>query len=273
MKNIQVSTVLHKHLGVPYTLHVERMQWPKKHTATVILIHGIGSSTAMWQSLAKTMPANVRVLAIDLLGHGKSPKPEWARYDARTQARSVLTTLLLHRIPPKCLIVGHSLGALVAVELARIAPLYIKHLLLVSPPIYKPSRNMKVATQREDVLRGVYKILQRYPRNTERGLKLAKKYYVSRAGNEVTPGVNINSYLMTLESAIVNQSAIKHATEIKTPISMISGSRDPLVVNKNLRTLQQQVQGSHLKIVKGGGHNIVGLMKHALNEEIRLHLA
>ncbi|MBC7512397.1 alpha/beta fold hydrolase [Candidatus Saccharibacteria bacterium] len=261
--------IIHRRIGSPYTLHVEKLHSPRRPRATVVLIHGIGSSTLMWHNLARDLPADIRVVAIDLLGFGKSPDPEWAKYDAPTQAKSLIKTLVLHRVPLGSIFVGHSLGALVIVEMARRIPRYPSRIMLISPPIYRPSRQKVVATQQEDVLRGIYKILQRYPKNTERALKLAKQYYVRRSGQLVAPVINVNSYLGTLESAIINQDTINHIADVRAPISILSGSRDPVVVRKNLVALKSASPRITYTVVKGGGHNVIGAMKVAAIEEIK----
>lgn len=259
---------IHRRLRTPYTLHAERLTWPRRPRATIVLIHGIGSSSLMWHALAKELPGDVRVLAVDLLGFGHSPQPAWAKYDAPTQAKSLLKTLILHKVPPGSVFIGHSLGALVAVEAARRLPCYPSQLLLVSPPIYKPSRGKVVATRREDILRSVYKVLQRYPKNTERALLLAKRYYVKRTGLKVTPGININSYLMSLEAAIINQDTIDHIGQVRAPITIVSGSRDPLVIARNLQAVATSNQSIRYLNVRRAGHNVVGIMRQALQREV-----
>lgn len=260
------DTLIHRKLAIPYTLHVEVLRNPRRPKATVVLIHGIGSSTAMWQSTASSLPQNVKVIAVDLLGFGESPKPEWATYDARTQARSLLKTLLVHRIRPGCIYVGHSLGSLVAVQAARLAPRYPSKLILISPPIYRPVKKGLVITQREDVLRGVYSILLKYPKNSKKALLLAKRYYIRRTGSDIPAEINMSTYLLTLESAIINQKTIDHIYDVNTPITIVSGSRDPLIIKNNLDQLSQTSDTIDHKVVKKGGHVIAGAMQVAVSE-------
>ena len=220
----------------------------------------------MWHDLAKNLPDNVRVVAVDLLGFGQSPDPGWVKYDAKTQARSIVATLLVHRIPLRSVLVGHSLGALVAVELARRFPLYSSSLVLISPPIYKPSKGRIVATQKEDILRGVYKILYKNPGGTERALRLARKYYVRRTGAKVSNSLNVDSFLGALESAVINQSTIDHIGTLKVPIKIISGSRDPVIVPRNLAKLATTNPQIEHVVVKKAGHNVVGIMASAVQD-------
>lgn len=263
------DNVLHKKLKSPYLLNVEVLHAPKRPSRTLILLHGIGSSTVMWRNVADDLPREYRVVAIDLLGFGKSPRPEWATYDAKTQARSIIFTLLVRRVPLKSWFVGHSLGSIVAVEVARSAPLHVKELLLISPPIYKPSKGKVVATQKEDILRGVYKILNKYPKNTTRALMLAKKYYVKRTKAQVTPELHVTTFLASLEAAVINQNTIDHIGDIAAPITILSGTRDPLIVSRNLSSIARQRETIHHVRVKKAGHNIVGVMKTAVINQLR----
>jgi len=260
--------LLHHHLRVPYLLHVEELRRPKSAAKTVVLIHGIGSSTAMWRALADDLPDDLRVVAVDLLGFGRSPKPDDGRYDAATQATSLLATLIRYRVPLGAIFVGHSLGSLVAVEAARRFPYYPSALVLISPPIYRPSKGKGVATQREDILRGIYKILQLYPKNTERALLIAKRLYAKRTKAGISKEVNISSFLTSLNASIINQSTIDHIGDIRPPIRIISGSRDPLVISQTLDDIAKTSPTIHHRFVKRGGHNVVGIMHRATRDEL-----
>ena len=131
-----IKRLFHQYLGVPYRLNIRELRKVKKPRATLLFIHGIGSSGAEWQEVIKHIPQDVSIVTIDLLGFGESPRPEWARYDASEQAKAVIATLLRNRVATRMVVVGHSLGALVAVEVARKYPLLVKSLVLCSPPFY-----------------------------------------------------------------------------------------------------------------------------------------
>lgn len=80
---------------------------------TAILIHGIMSDSRAWHRVSDDLQqAGFRVLAVDLTGHGQSPRAR--SYSPAAWAEDVAETVepLLEQAPD--LIVGHSLGALVA---------------------------------------------------------------------------------------------------------------------------------------------------------------
>ncbi len=80
---------------------------------TAILIHGIMSDSRAWHRVARELVAQgFRVVAVDLAGHGRSPRAR--RYSPAAWAEDVVETLdpLLDDRPD--VVMGHSLGGLVA---------------------------------------------------------------------------------------------------------------------------------------------------------------
>ncbi|HZW41615.1 MAG TPA: alpha/beta hydrolase [Agromyces sp.] len=89
---------------------------------TAVLIHGIMSDSRAWHRVtAELERRGFRVLAVDLAGHGRSPRSH--QYSPAAWADDVVETLgpLLDRAPD--VVMGHSLGGLVASIVAeRLAP-------------------------------------------------------------------------------------------------------------------------------------------------------
>jgi len=86
---------------------------------TIVLLHGITESRESWRPLIPSLAMFRRVLAVDLRGHGESPSAD--RFDPVSYATDVVETVgaLGLRRP---LLVGHSLGGIVATAYAAMAP-------------------------------------------------------------------------------------------------------------------------------------------------------
>ncbi|MDC0767500.1 alpha/beta fold hydrolase [Streptomyces sp. HD] len=82
----------------------------------LVLLHGYGRSFTDWDASAAHLTAGHRVLAVDLPGHGRSPGT--SSWTIPTVVRDIADTLDAHGVP-EAVVVGHSLGGLVAVEYAR----------------------------------------------------------------------------------------------------------------------------------------------------------
>lgn len=89
---------------------------------TAVLIHGIMSDSRAWHRVTAELEGRgFRVLAVDLAGHGRSPRAR--RYSPRAWADDVVETLRPLLQAPPDLVMGHSLGGLVASLVAdRLSP-------------------------------------------------------------------------------------------------------------------------------------------------------
>lgn len=85
----------------------------------LVLLHGFSRSLTDWDAAATLLTAGHRVLAVDLPGHGRSP--DISPWDMPTVVRHIADTLDAQGVP-EAVVVGHSLGGIVAVEYARANP-------------------------------------------------------------------------------------------------------------------------------------------------------
>jgi len=101
---------------------------------TVVLLHGRGHSAAMWFSYLTVLARGWRVLAVDLPGFGLSSAPEGPLRTAEDGVgffTGPVEELLLDRELGPVVVVGHSLGGLVAVELALRGRVQVERLVLL----------------------------------------------------------------------------------------------------------------------------------------------
>ena len=265
------ETIVHKWLKVPYILHVHEFQAPKHPKANVLLIHGIGTSWKTWEKVAARLPNDARILAVDLLGFGDSPKPHWKSYNVKDQTDSIITTLLRKGLFGPIIIVGHSLGSLVAVEIAKRYPQTVKSLVLCSPPFYRPAEASRFY-HREVGLRALYNVIIENPSSSGRLLRVAAAkslwldpgYYVDEAGTL--------TFIATLNAAIVNQTSLEDAITIRQPTTIIYGKLDPLIVERNIKDLARANPHIALKMIPYARHEIKGGYITAITREVARQL-
>jgi pimeloyl-ACP methyl ester carboxylesterase len=261
-----MDTLLHRWFKIPYILHVTEFISPRRPKATVVLIHGIGNSAKAWERIIPMLPKNIRVIGIDLLGFGKSPKPRWAKYDAKRQARSVAATLLKLRLSQRPVLVGHSLGSLVSVELAKRYSYIPKRLILCSPPFYKPTEAKRRLLLRDEVLKSIYRKINKYPQTLKSLSPLIVKLKLANASLDINAG-NVAAYTAALEASVINQTSLTDAASLKLPVSILYGTLDPVVIGSNINMLTKgKLNFSTKKIVTG--HDITGRYTKILANEI-----
>ncbi len=110
----------------------QQLQWDPGRPARgrVVLLHGMTSQAATWWRIGPALAARGwQAVALDLPGHGAMPRL------ARPLDLDTLVEGVAERLPgPVDLLVGHSLGAIVALALAGRQPATARALVLEDPP-------------------------------------------------------------------------------------------------------------------------------------------
>lgn len=236
---MMIRKMLYNWFGVVDALHVS-YDSGFSSKPTFVFVHGIGSSAAMWQSVVTQLQevADVRIIGVDLLGFGDSPKPEWVTYSAIDHAKALAATLRRRRVG-KCVIVGHSLGALVAIEYAKRHPGGVEALILCSPPLYTTSDAAKWLPSRDSLYQKLYRRMrERQERTLALGQLLTTKIRPNRGFmlNEYT----LPAFMKSLERSIEDQTAMQDLRQIARPITILYGKLDPVIIGKNIRKVAKQ---------------------------------
>jgi len=228
----------HRNLGRPY--HLARLV-DEGQGIPVVLLHGIGRTGHVWEHvIGLLLPLNVRVVAFDLLGFGASPKPDWPRYDIDDHARAVIASLGKLRTAEPAILVGHSMGCLVAVRVARLRPDLVRHLVLYEMPLYEGLPEKKRYKLRADLYRKLYKRISRYqPTFTDQNIRLTERLARKVVGFEVT-AETWGPFVKSLEHTIIEQTIAEDIGQLDIPMDVVYGSFDMLVI----RGKAQQFFGS-----------------------------
>jgi pimeloyl-ACP methyl ester carboxylesterase len=98
------------------------------HGPTVVLVHGLGSDYDDWLPVARDLARDHRVVFVELPGHGLAPM---ATPFALEQATLALDRAIAEQSHDPVVLVGHSVGGLVATAEAARAPQRVRGLVLV----------------------------------------------------------------------------------------------------------------------------------------------
>ncbi|PZS31132.1 MAG: hypothetical protein DLM58_12395 [Pseudonocardiales bacterium] len=101
----------------------------------VVLLHGMAGSHIYWGADFDVLADRARLIAVDLLGFGQSAKPVTG-YGPREHADAVVGCLRELGITEPALLVGHSMGALVALAVATHYPEAVDRVVAIAAPIY-----------------------------------------------------------------------------------------------------------------------------------------
>lgn len=218
----------HRFLGRPFTL-AKRID--AGGGMPVVLLHGIGRSAEVWQPLVTRLHDEpFRLVAFDLLGFGDSPKPGWVSYDIDTHARAVIATIRQQRFGRPVLLVGHSLGALVALRVAYLRPDLVQRVILYEMPLYDGLPEKRRYKARLRVYFTFYQwVLKQNPTFGQAKKRFSERLATKIVGLELTPDT-WEPFIKSLENSIMKQTAATDIKKLRIPAEVIYGSRDMLVI-------------------------------------------
>ena len=130
-----MATLVSEHIG-QFFLHDDRVEYTEYGSGDswVVLVHGQLMPRRMHQPLARAIAAEgFHVVTVDLLGHGRSDRPNDPKLYSMTAFGEQVIALLDHLGAEEAVIGGTSLGANVSLEVADMAPERVRGLLLEMP--------------------------------------------------------------------------------------------------------------------------------------------
>lgn len=199
----------------------------------VVLIHGLGASSRYFTPLANLLSKNHRVIIPELPGHGKNlddGRPVTVPRFAHEVALALREIGVEHAV-----VLGHSMGAQVAIELARSWPSLVTHLLVAAPAV----------NDREDtLLRQGRRLLQDFPRELN-SLKVILLADYLRCG--------IPWWAKSCKE-MLNYPTIELLGTVRCPVDVICGTRDSLSPPEFGLRLTAKTPGARLTIMSRAAH-------------------
>jgi cis-3-alkyl-4-acyloxetan-2-one decarboxylase len=221
----------------PDTLHVAS---DTGEGPVVILVHGVASSSTIFDRLVPLLNNKYRVIAIDLLGFGGSPAPEDATYTLEEHVAWLRATIKTLRLTAPFILVGHSLGGLLASRYAAQHPGKVSRLVLVSPPIYLTPR--AIGDPRMRAVAGAYlrayEFLRENKAFTLRNAAVLTRLMPVKNSFEITEA-NWRAFVLSMENCIESQTTISDIAAVRVTVEIVYGTLDPFIVPAGLRIVEQ----------------------------------
>ncbi len=231
----------------------------------LMLIHGYGAGSWVWEKQVEILSRKYRVYALDLIGHGFSDRPRM-EYTPETYIlflRNFMDGLGIERAT----LVGNSMGGGIAWAVAALFPERVKKLILINcvpPDVLNQVRNESFRTLAavKDIPLLPYLVIASRNKSSIKGVLQE----CLSDGRLITPEVLNRQYqLIRIKGTIwVLYSTLKNAKKtsemrdllarIHQPTLLLWGERDlifPLTVGESLH---QAIKGSKFQIIEKSGH-------------------
>ncbi len=184
--------------------------------------------------------------------------------------KSIHYTIKRLRLKKPFILIGHSLGALLAARYVYKYPRQVRRVLLLSPPVYvhPKMQDSRLARHRTSAYLKAYRFIRTHKRITPMNVsKLARILPLPKS-------LIINEhtwlpFVRSLEHCIENQTILNDVMHIKQPIDIFYGVFDQLIIPQNilLLNISSTISLHQLKVDHNIGKRYAGavgrfLMKH-----------
>ena len=226
---------------------------PAPGQASLLLLHGLGSSAADWELQTAFFAPRYRIISLDLRGHGRSRGGH--ALTSMAQGAADVAALLEQLDEPPAHVLGLSLGGCVAQMLALRHPRRVRSLVLVNT----------FARLQPAGLRGAGRFARRawllatapmpalaafiaaglFPRPDQRA------YYqraVERLGSNPK-----RAYLAAVRAALRFDSR-RELARLRCPTLIVAGDRDGAVPRAAAETLRRAIPAAHFALIADSGH-------------------
>lgn len=213
----------------------------------VILIHGVGSNHLCWPAELRRL-RDATVYTIDLPGHGKSVGTAHHRVSSYQAA---IIDFIAQLGLNQAVLVGHSLGAAIGLQLALDHPQHVAGLVCISAA---------ASFHIDPTFINLFRVFQ----TKKKTLEILKNYFAPQYGiTQWYP--NLLKSLATVRNSLwyadlratVNFDLRSQLTQITTPSLVLAGEEDPLVPISDATHLARQLPNAIFKGFPQHGHMLM----------------
>jgi len=240
----------------------------------LVILHGLLGSGDNWNSIAKNYMDQYQVLLPDLRNHGRSFHREDMSY---SQMAGDVVALLDHLAIEDCVLVGHSMGAKVAMQLASDHPERVSRLVVVDsvPWSFKKSHDTILRILAESDISG-YKSRSEIDEAlshhfTEPGLRYFLMKNIGREGDSYKWKMNIDSLLANYGEIVASLDLPERAYTYST--LFLAGADSDYVPTDSLEKLQVHFPQAELIHIANAGHWVHADQPDELKRHISAFLA
>lgn len=219
----------------------------------VVFLHGAGMDHTVWAMQARSFAHHgTAVLAVDLPGHGRSEGPPLPSVEAL--ADWVAAVIAAAGIEQAAL-VGHSMGAITALETAARSPERVRKLALLGATAAMPVNDALLDATRDDPGNAVDMIVTwAVGRSTHIGGYRAPGLWVTGAADRLlkrsAPGVLFNDF----SACNAYRNGELAAGSVRCPTLVVVGEGDMMTPAKKAQGLCDAIADARMVTIPGAGH-------------------
>jgi len=241
--------------------------------AILIFIHGVGMCKEIWQPQVEHFSKNYRVITYDFLGHGQSllKKDKLTLEDYISQLYNLVNEIGVSNFS----IIGHSMGALIAVAFALRYPEKVDTLIPINI-VFKRTKKAQddVIMRAKDVLKSqqipnINQTLERWFKNKTSPYDLLKINNVQGWLKNTSPKAYSEAYYLFATS---DRVFVNNLSNLQPPVLYLTGSEDPNSTSLMSEQMAQETPNGSSESIEGEAHMMAYISAKKVNPIIEYFL-
>ncbi len=224
---------------------------------TLLMVHGAGGRTQMWQSQVRLLGKEINTLAVDLPGHGETPGPGM---DTIVSYAAWIQEMLLSTDMKRPFLMGHSMGGAIVQDAALLCPELLSGIILAAT-----GPRLPVAPQFLEGLRNQF----------EKTIETIVRYAYAPGADPALVGQGAQ-LMKEPGSSVVHDDFLacdrfnreNDISRINLPCLVICGEEDKLSPPSLSQGLKKAIPGAEIVLVPSAGHMVMIENHKAFNRAV-----
>lgn len=236
-----------------------------KNDLTVVFLHGFGENVRTWEPVLSFWEGEDSLVVVDLPGQGRSHPERRENYSHRNQAL-LLSRFISEQDWEDVVLVGHSMGANLALRTALSLPERVAGIVLLSPAVYStrgvPFGRLLVDFPLTRLVTGT--LIRRLVRSPERLTDVLRdsvydphmvdKHMIERLVEPIVENPRSHLALLYLVRDSGRNHLLPDFSILETPVLILHGADDPLIPLRHAERLYQVLPNALVEVLKRCGH-------------------
>lgn len=218
----------------------------RNNAATALLLHRAGGSSRGWDEVLAALGDERHAVALDLPAHGESPGSALESIPAMADLISECIDALELGDEGRLVLVGHSMGGAIALELALRRPTLARAIVLVNS-----GATLRVATPILDAIRDQFELIPSIMGKMVFGSETPAEVAERWAGALFdAPGPVVLADMEACDGFDVEP----RLSELQIPVDLLVGKEDHLTPPRLGRRLIERTPTASMEVIPGAGH-------------------
>ena len=238
-------------------LRLHYLEWNDSCSRVMILLHGVMDNAQMWESFAFPASDHLRIIALDQRGHGDSDRASPPAYSCNDYAND-LSEFIKALGVKEVILMGHSMGALHAIQYTAMNPDKVKVLIHVDIEPSPPPQNREYLNGLYHTQASFYHSIEDYMGKIRKSIQFAEKDMIRKFASSALQKEKDGKFYIRFDKEVLKHfdqyDLFPRLGHIQCPTLIIRGEESFVMRREKAQEMKRSISNSRLTEIPHAGH-------------------